>query len=293
MDIEESARTADAHISYLSDGSFVNRRFVAPGAEVNTGSYETHAVKVRDGRPIADHFELDTHGFVLAAHESAVSDFFDNDEIADTYVDEAEALVARLTGADFVASRGWMCRNSGEHKQRKVENYSHNGGIQPPAAEAHVDFTRESADAIAAATFEERFAGEKPYRRFLVTSLWRTFSPPPQDWPLALCDGRSVERDEGTPNALVVVDEIPDQDTMLGELGPGQAVVTADVFRYRPGHRWWYFSNMNRDEAILLKFYDSDDSVVQRVPHTAFKDMSFPGANVRHSIELRSVAYFL
>lgn len=291
--IEASARAADAHISYLADGSYINRRFVAPGAEVNTGVYETHAVKVRDGRPISDHFTLDDHGFVLATRPSSVGDFYDNDEVEATYVAEAEAAIASLTGADKVVSRGWMCRNSGELEARQVENYQHNGGIQPPAAEAHVDFTRESAKAVADATYAERFPDAPPYRRFLFTSLWRSFSPPPQDWPLAVCDGSSVGRDEGTANALVVVDEIPDRETMLGDLEPGQALITADVFRYNPDHRWWYFSNMTRDEVILLKFYDSDESRVHRTPHTAFRDRSFDNPNVRESIELRSVAFFL
>ena len=40
-------------------------------------------------------------------------------------------------------------------------------------------------------------------------SVWRVFSPPPQDWPLALCDFRSVRDDEGLDNQLYFVDGIP------------------------------------------------------------------------------------
>ncbi len=38
----------------------MNRRFVAPGIEHNTGRYEPHVVRVRDARSIADRFTLDT-----------------------------------------------------------------------------------------------------------------------------------------------------------------------------------------------------------------------------------------
>ncbi len=49
---------------------------------------------------------------------------------------------------------------------------------------------------------------------------------------------------------------------------------------------------MTRDEALLLKFHDSDRSVGWRTPHTAFWDGSFPAANVRESIECRTIAFF-
>jgi hypothetical protein len=47
------------------------------------------------------------------------------------------------------------------------------------------------------------------FRRALITSLWRVFSPPPQDWPLAICDYPSVGPAEGLDNRLYFVDKIP------------------------------------------------------------------------------------
>ena len=76
-----ATRVVETEITYPSPGSFVNRRFVAPGAEVNTGRYEPYRVPVHDARPIADRFNLDEHGFVLAKRASAVIDFFDKDEV--------------------------------------------------------------------------------------------------------------------------------------------------------------------------------------------------------------------
>lgn len=285
-------RCVEADISYLAAGSLINRRFVAPGEEVNTGTYEYHRVAVRDGRAIKDRFNLDGNGFVLAEHVSAVTDFHDSKQIDDLYTREVTEIVKKLTGADRVVSRGWMIRTSGELPERKVVGYAHQGGIQPPAADAHVDFTPATAERIARRTYEENFPDEKPYSRFIASSLWRTFSPPPQDWPLALCDGASVGLEEGTPNTLVIVDEIPDRETMLADIPDEDEAIRAAIFHYNPEHRWWYFSNMNRDEVVLLKFHDSDDTKAIRVPHTAFHDPSFPDASPRESIEVRTIAYF-
>lgn len=288
-------RSVWADISYLAPCSHINRRFAAPGAEVNTGTYEMHRMEVRDGRGISEQFSLDRQGFVLARHESAVRDFFDKEEVDAVYPDEVEEIVRRLTGADLVAKRGWMVRTSGDraNTQRKVPGYTHSGGVQPPASEAHVDYAPEQAERMARQIFAQDFPGEKGYARFIASSLWRTFSTPPQDWPLALCDGSTVAREDGTTNALIVVDAIPDRDAMYGDWPGEETAIKAAIFRHNPKHRWWYFSSMHRDEVILLKFHDSDSNSALRVPHTAFHDPSFPDAHPRSSIEFRTFAYFL
>ena len=89
------------------------------------------------------------------------------------------------------------------------------------------------------------------------------------------------------------VGAIPDRDTMLGEIPGEDDAITAAIFHFNPAHRWWYFSNMQRDEILLLKFHDSDRSKACRVPHTAFRDPNFPDALPRESIEFRTFAYFL
>jgi hypothetical protein len=177
-------------------------------------------------------------------------------------------------------------------RQENIAGYQHQGGIQPPAGDAHVDYTPEYAELVARKIYQQTFPSDKPYQRFVATSLWRCFSQPPQDWPLALCDGKSVGRQEGTPNRLVVVDKIPGPEAMLGDIPGEETFPAASIFHHNPDHRWWYFSNMHRDEVILLKFHDSDEDSVLRAPHTAFMDPSFPESNPRESIEFRTIAYF-
>jgi hypothetical protein len=294
QDVEESVRTIEAEINYLLPGPEINRRFVSAGVEVNTGTYGAFKVKIRDGRSIKRHFTLDTHGFVLADLPSAVTDFYDKDEVDRLYPAEVESGVKALTGADFVVPMGWMVRNSGDvskYQQTKEGPYVHAGGVQPPAGEAHIDTEPSRADRHARALYQKARPNGPGYQRFIYSSFWRCFSEPPQDCPLAVCDHRSVGDDEGVPNVLYIVDKMPEGEAMFAPM-PDADQPAAAIFRYNPGHRWWYFSNMTRDEVILIKFHDSDHSVAWRTPHTAFWDPSFPNRKTRASIECRSVAFF-
>ena len=112
---DKGVRTVAAEINYLlPDGPTINRRFAAPGIEVNTGRYGPYPVRICDGRPIKDRFSLDRHGFRLAPHRSAVQDFFDNEEVGRVYPQEVSDTIKELTGASFVAVMGWMVRTSGD-----------------------------------------------------------------------------------------------------------------------------------------------------------------------------------
>ncbi len=291
---EDGVRTVQAPINYLAPGSHVNRRFVSAGVERSTGTYEQHTVPIRDGREIRDLLTLDTHGFTLLDHASALADFSDKERVESEYMEETRALVRAATGARDVVARGWMIRTAADLSQqvRKVAGYEHCGGLQPPAGEAHVDYSPQTAPRVAEQVYRKQFPDGPPYSRFIAFSLWRPLSPPPQNCPLALCDGRSLSDEEGVSNPLHVVDEMPGEEAMRAEIPGEDKLIAASVFHYRPSHRWWYFSNMTAQEALLFKFYDSDHSVTWRCPHSAFFDTSLPGAHIRESIETRLIAYF-
>jgi hypothetical protein len=173
-----AAPTIEAQITYLAPGSFINRRFVAPGKEVNTGEYRSYSVSIRDARPYQADFTLNTHGFTLTSHRSAVRDFLDKDEVNTVYPSEVAAAIQQLTGADRVATMGWMARTSGDLSRyaREEVGYRHQGGVQPPAGEAHVDSSPDRVDRMAQTIYQQRFAGDPPYR---VTSTQASGEPSP------------------------------------------------------------------------------------------------------------------
>jgi hypothetical protein len=113
---------------------------------------------------------------------------------------------------------------------------------------------------------------------------------PTQDWPLALCDFRSIGDDEGVPNELYLVDKLPDH--AFAEVDQSKVVTTRSQFFFNPNHEWWYFPEMTRDEVLFFIFHDSDHSRPWRVMHGAFRDPGVQTGVPRHSIEVRTFAFF-
>jgi len=268
-------------IDYLLPTSRINRRFWAPGEEYNTGVYAPYDVTIRNAR-LAGPFTLDEHGFTLGTHHSAITDWAANYGPDSAYAAEVIEVAMRLCGADLVIPMGGQMRSSGLT----------NAAVQPPAAEAHVDFTTKTARMVAERMYRAHRPDGAGFNRFICFSLWRPLSAPPQDMPLALCEGGSVRDDEGTRNTKVDVDAIPTGDALFAPIEGEEDMVAATIFHHSPDHKWWYFPDMTEDEVIFIKFHDSDHSRAWRAPHTAFRDTSRPDANARKSMEFRAVAYF-
>jgi hypothetical protein len=276
-----AAARVETTIDYLVPTSRINRRFWAPGEEFNTGEYAPYPVTIRNARQ-AGPFNLDDHGFTIDRHETAITDWEAHYGPDSAYAAEVCAEAARLTGADFVIPMGGMIRCSGLTGPT----------VQPPAAEAHVDFTTRSANRLAEALYRKARPEGAGYDRFIAFSLWRVLSPPPQDMPLALCEGGSVRDDEGTANTKVDVDAIPTGDALFAPIEGEEDMAAATIFHHSPDHKWWYFPDMTADEVIFIKFHDSDHSRAWRSPHTAFRDTTRADAVERRSMEFRGVAYF-
>ena len=71
---------------------------------------------------------------------------------------------------------------------------------------------------------------------------------------------------------------------------------TGEVYRvaFNPEHRWFYVPNLQPDEILLLKTFDSaKDGRARYMPHTAFADpATVPGTEKRQSIESRVLAFW-
>ena len=62
---------------------------------------------------------------------------------------------------------------------------------------------------------------------------------------------------------------------------------------HNPAHRWYWFPQMRREEALVFKVYDSIKDSARWTAHTAFDDPTAPpGARPRESIEIRTLALF-
>jgi len=287
MSIREETRlatdTVTATLNYVSPDTEISRRFCFPGDEVNTGRFVPHRVTIRDARMAAERPTLGTHGFELFRHESTVGNFRDRTEIDAVYPAEVIEAVKALTGADLVLSLGYVMRTAAD---------TSDGRNQPPASDVHVDMSPTTGPKAAQALFAPAMPGQT-YRRFLASSFWRPYSEPPQDWPVALCDFRSIAPEEGVHNRRIWRDARPTPAEMLAPIPNEDEIPSALIFRHGPHHRWFYYPDMNRDEVLLIKLNDSDHDRAWFAPHTAFHDAERRGTRTRESIEFRTIAYWL
>jgi hypothetical protein len=92
-----------------------------------------------------------------------------------------------------------------------------------------------------------------------------------------VCDAGSVGATDLVPSDLVYPDRT----------GETYAVT------YNPSHRWFFVPAMQRDEALLIKCFDSlADGRARFTPHTSFDDPTASAdALPRESIEIRSLVF--
>jgi hypothetical protein len=237
---------------------------------------DPRSVEIEDAR--AQTPSLVREGFALVPHKSAVSDFSNPEEITRVYPLETERLLCELTHADEVVLSADPVRRFAQGAIRLT--YSGQIYNSRPGDFVHIDVSNATAAALAKRWPPK--SRDLPVRRFAHYNLWRVFSPPPQNVPLAVCDSRSV-----SPSDLVEADAVMDVP------GKPESSYVGLLVRYNSRHRWSYFSHMNRDEVLVFKTHDSDAGQPNHVPHVAFNDPTCPaGLAARASIEMRGIAYW-
>lgn len=235
-----------------------------------SGTHEQRPMPIRDGRPLAAEFSLDVTGFEFVAHPTQMNDFFDPDELKKVYYPEVEALVKKISGAARVVVFDHTLR-SGDEAEREARL------IREPVFNVHNDYTEWSGPQRVREILPAE-ADELLERRFAIIQVWRAINRPIESNPLAIADARSL-----SPADLVRAER----------RYPHRVGETYRV-AYSPGHRWFYFPRMRRDEAIVFKVFDSaTDGRARFTAHTSFEDPTTPaGAPPRQSIEARTLAFF-
>ena len=266
----------EAPLKYLATAEGVPVYVASVGggdSSLHEGSYVMQSVAIRDGRARAGDLNLDREGFVLLDHATAVTDFYDDGEIAAVYDDEVKSLVARATGAARVEifDRTRRAASLDIQKERR---------IREPASIVHNDYTARSGPIRLRDHFPDDpdQAEALLQRRFIIVNVWRSIRGTVRNAHIALCDAASL-----APGDLVSVERQAKE--RIGEIQ--QAV-------YNPAHRWFYFPAMAPDEALLIKTYDSaTDGRARFTIHTSFEDPTAPAdAPPRESLETRCFAFF-
>ncbi len=80
---------------------------------------------------------------------------------------------------------------------------------------------------------------------------------------------------------------------MFDRDGKVQWSFEALLLQYSSAHRWFFFSDMTREEVLVFKRHDTDLRAPHHVPHTAFNDPRVAaGCAPRASVEMRTIAYW-
>ncbi|PSR73919.1 hypothetical protein PHLCEN_2v10277 [Hermanssonia centrifuga] len=273
--------TAKANLIYFAPPADGSKPYTHVNADPATGVRQQNWIKeshdnieIENLRGKEDTVTLDTAGFQFFTRPQKYTAFANDEEIEREYYPESIELVKQLTGASRIVVFDHTIR------RRRPGEVDDSPQKRQPVLQVHVDQTADSAIARVHRHLPASDAPELLKHRFQIINLWRPINHAAYDWPLALCDYRSIDVDHDLVPTIL---RYPDRD---GE--------TLGV-QYNPNHRWKYLKGMVPDEFVLIKCFDSKDDGKTAIltPHTAFDDVTKPeGSPLRESIELRLLVFY-
>jgi hypothetical protein len=277
-----SAVDVDATLNYLAPGDGpVEVRAYPPnsGRETLRPATQAQRVSIRDARAFAERLRLDEHGFELHLHRSSFVDYYDAKLVESYYYSEVSNLMRALTGALTVLVFDHNVRSA-------VRAARGEPGVRTPVDQVHNDYTAASGSRRKQQVLEAAGRLDLMGHHVAFINLWRPIIGPVLDNPLAVCEAPSV----------APVDLVP---TSIQHFGEGDMEVPrhrGEIYsvRYTPHQRWFYVSEMQPHEVLLLKGYDSrEDGRARFVPHTGFENPARPSEAVpRESIEARALVVY-
>lgn len=262
VDLNYTANTGERPVSYA---------FTPPdGVPQRSGKIDKQRVRVCNARLEPEQPALDRQGFQLVKHATSLQDFSDEALIRERYYPEVRELLARVTGASKVVIFDHTLRNAQPgHAQQ---------GVREPVPYVHNDQTFVSGPRRVRDHLPAEEAALRLRKRHAIINVWRPIGAPVSNWPLALCDARSISTADLIASDLVYRDKV----------GETYAIAA------NPAHRWFYYPQLQLDEVVLLKIYDSNaDGTARLTAHTAFEDpTSAADSPPRRSIEVRTLVFW-
>ncbi|KAI0908680.1 methyltransferase [Ustulina deusta] len=268
----------------------------------------------------ASEFNTDVSGFGMQRWPSREKAFADDAAVRGPYYDDTEAVLR--ANCDALASNAGSGKAGADNKVHKVVFFDHTirrrvpGAPRGPVQQIHVDQTPAAAVARVRRHLPPDEAEELLKHRFQLINVWRPIGHAAADHPLAVIDWRSTTLDDFFGVDLFYpkrADSVMDDDDERGkEKLPADTNVEDSTEGYEvrgetmgvaesERHRFYYVKDMEPEEVLLLKCYDSwgegephgKKGVAVRTPHTAFEDPDTPAdAKPRESIEVRALVFF-
>ncbi|KAL1302193.1 hypothetical protein AAFC00_002623 [Neodothiora populina] len=236
---------------------------------------EAHDITIEDVRPVVKELSLKKNGFSIMPLESSMQyeDFNDKDKVIDVYLRELSNTLRQYLGATRVQIFEHTIRKRHEIFPISTgEPYQYN----QPTSMAHVDTTVPWAVSMAR-TLNDGNNDVTTNGHLQCVNVWKPIIGPVRDWPLAMCDPRTV---------------VPKEDHEPCDLVYPDYVVENLQLYFRPTHRWVYLSDQQVSEAWVFVQSDTENGQVA-VPHTSFPNpLASPDDPSRESIEARALVYY-
>ncbi|MEM7000068.1 MAG: CmcJ/NvfI family oxidoreductase [Pseudomonadota bacterium] len=305
--------TPDTEASLYRNGKVLMHRDARGSTAGSQGVTLTgHSLSVADARKVAIPPTCETNGFELVQRpvEQPV-DFLDHQNVVQSYYPQCAALVAEKTGGLAFAFDHNIRSASG-----KADGAAVKGGqeVQGPAHVVHGDYTLRSAPdrlgqlaqppsgndtlrnhlPVGSSLLSTADIRAAETGRFAIINVWRNIDTAPvATHPLAFCDAQTVQ-----PEDLVVF-----------EIHYADRVGENYFAKFAVQQRLYYFPALTRDEAVLIKQWDSagplarsggalSDATDPAAPctfsfHSAFEpERQHPDAPDRWSVEVRCVVIY-
>jgi hypothetical protein len=241
-------------------------------AKINiSAEFESRQVAINNGRELVPSANLDIQGFQLIEHQTTITDFYQLSKQLTQYENEIRQLVLAATGGFDVKIFDHTLRS--DSPQVRADRRT-----REATAVVHNDYTDASAQKRLRDLCSEKDAEQLLKRRFAIVNVWRSIAGPVSSSPLACCDANTVDTND------LIASERRAEDR-IGEL---------ELESFNPFHQWYFYPMMTREEALLIKTYDSAiDGRARRSVHTAFQNPLAPSdAPPRESMESRMIVFF-
>ncbi|KAI0892893.1 hypothetical protein F4806DRAFT_505357 [Annulohypoxylon nitens] len=256
---------------------FINIPGYAEDKRSTNLSWEVKSKVIRDIRGLEVPPTLNDYGFKFLHRPSRLSDFSSKEKIASVYLPEVEEIIkAELRDVEKVCIFDWRMRQTEPVKEDNLMDLNNPMNWLLPAEQAHVDQSPLAVLRRVRLQFPDD-AERLLKGRVRIINVWRPIERIVTDWPLALCDGRTIRDSD-----LIECDHIRRHYI-------GSTMYLLD----NPEHRWYYMSNQSPEEIMIFKNFDSSKCVgACCAPHAAFKyDPRGMNKGRRSSIEVRALVF--
>ncbi|CAO1597474.1 hypothetical protein XANCAGTX0491_001282 [Xanthoria calcicola] len=222
----------------------------------------------------------------LLQTQLSYSDFFSDEKIKTTFFSELREDLARLLGTSNIQIFEYKVCIAHLSLRRSERQLATRIG---PSTQPNIPSVRWKQPRMGSTNFNLEESKKMVYyhngsdaddlvkQRFQCVNIWKPLRGPVRDWPLALCDARTID---------------PARDLVTGDVVYQDHAEENYQVCYNPRQRWLYLSDQMPHEMLVFRTADSwEDRVGPGVPHCAFPyPTKVMDEQPRESIEVRALA---